>query len=92
MTIRKVPRKHIDIRFKVEVHEMARQGAAYHRIKWQSYIQWLVEEALKAEAKYYGWATLTPRYKVQGPTKIQEKEIQRLMAIARRKMARCEQP
>lgn len=63
---------------------MVRLGAAYHGIKYQLYLQWLIEEGIKSEAKYYGWSVLSTPYKIQGPTEVQRIKILRLMQTAKR--------
>jgi hypothetical protein len=84
------PRVHINIRLKPHVLETLRLGAVYHGIKYQTYLQWLLEEGLKSEAQYYGWSTPFPRYTTQGPTKTQQEEIQHLVRMAKRKANRTE--
>jgi len=82
---KKVSKVPITVRIEPHVLELLQQGAAYHEIKYQTYLQWLVEEGLKSEARYYGWSTPFGRFKVQGPTRTQEREIQRLVRLAKRK-------
>ena len=83
---KEVPRAFTTIRMKVHIMEMLKQGAAYHGIKYQTYLQWLLEDTLKAEARYYGWVMPSPVYKVQKePTEARKREISRLMRIAKRR-------
>jgi hypothetical protein len=64
---------------------MLKQGAAYHGIPYQTYLHWLLEEGLRSEANYYGWAVVPKPYTTEGPTRIQQQEINRLVRIAARK-------
>lgn len=66
---------------------MLRQGAAYHGIGYQTYLQWLVEEGLRIEASYYGWVLPKPIRVSKGPTGTQKREIERLMRVATRRKA-----
>jgi hypothetical protein len=85
VTKRTVPRVLIHIRFKPHVLEMLHQGAEYHKIKYQTYLQWLVEEGIKREAQYYGWATLSSQYKKVGLSEAQRREVRSFMQITKRK-------
>lgn len=71
---------------KPHVLETLQLGAVYHGIKYQTYLQWLVEEGLRGEARYYGWATLTKRYITHGLNELQKQKIQRVMRDAKRKV------
>jgi len=82
---KKVPKVAISVRIEPHVLATLRQGAAYHDIPYQTYLQWLVKEGLKSEAHYYGWSTPLEQYKAKGPTRTQEREIQRLVRMAKRK-------
>jgi len=77
-------RVHVKIRLKPDVLKALRQGAAYHEIGYQTYLQWILEEGLKSEARYYGWSTPLTQLTVRGPTKTQEREIRHLMQVAKR--------
>lgn len=67
---------------------MLHQGAEYHKIKYQTYLQWLVEEGIKREVQYYGWATLSSQYKKVGLNEEQRREVRSLMQITKRKVKR----
>jgi len=72
--------------FKPHVLEMVHQGAAFHKIKYQTYLQWLVEEGIKREAQYYGWAVLSEKYKKVGLTELQKRDIHLLMRSSKYKV------
>ena len=83
---KRAPKERIAFRVRPEVLEMLRRGAAYHGIGYQTYMQWLIEEGLKAEVRYYGWGVLPQRHILGGPTKAEQREIQRLMRLSERRM------
>lgn len=72
--------------FRIQPHilEMVKMGAKYHGIGYHKYLNWLIEEGVKDEAKYYGWYTLATRLKTTGLTEAQRLEVHRLMNIAGR--------
>jgi len=81
------PKVHTTIRLRPEIIEMCRQFAEYHKVGYQTYLQWLVEDALKQESKYYGWKTTAKKYVVRREiSAAQQRDIQRLMRIAERKV------
>jgi hypothetical protein len=63
---------------------MLKKAAAYHKVGYYTYLHWLVENGLKAEARYYGWAMPGKRYVVrQGALTDRQAEIlRRLMRIS----------
>lgn len=81
---RKAPSVLITTRIRPEILEMVKQGAAYHGIGYQTYLQWLVENEVKQEARYYGWVTIPPTYTAK-TSKVQLREVDRLMRIAKRR-------
>lgn len=76
---RKGPRPQVCFKIKPEVLDMLRQGAEYHQVPYQTYLNWLIEEGVKQEAAYYGWQVQKPIYTVKGATKTQKKEVERLL-------------
>jgi hypothetical protein len=66
---------------------MLKKAAAYHQVGYFTYLQWLLENGLKAEAKYYGWAMPGKKFVVRAgvPTERQQQTLQQLMRIARSK-------
>jgi hypothetical protein len=81
------PKIHTTIRLRPEIIEMCRLAAEYHKVGYQTYLQWLVEDALKNEAKYYGWKTPAKKYVVRRQlSPDQQRDIRRIMRIAERKV------
>jgi hypothetical protein len=79
----------VSMRFKDSVLSMLRQGAEYHQIGYQVYIQWLVEEALKTEMSYYGWKPVKEVYTEpasKAPSATELKEITRLTRLANKRV------
>lgn len=72
------------MKIKADVLELARQGAAYHKIPYQTYLQWLIEVGLTNEATYYGWRK-PPGPIHRNPTQAQRIAIKRLLRNASRK-------
>jgi hypothetical protein len=81
----RAPKQIVTFRINPELLEMLKQGAAYHDIPYQTYMHWLLEEGLRNEANYYGWASVPKPYTMHGPTKTQSAEIDRLVRVAARK-------
>ena len=69
----------------LEVLDMLRRGATFHGIGYQTYLRWLVEQGLRAEARYYGWAITKPTYVTKGLTEVQQREVDRLMRVSTRR-------
>lgn len=67
---------------------MLKMAAAYHKVGYQTYLQWLVDDGLRKEAGYYGWAQPTKRYVVRKNriTEAQRNTIYRAMRLAARKV------
>lgn len=72
---------------KVHVLEMLKLGAEYHEVGWNTYLQWLVEQGLKNEIRYYGWEALRQRTLDVGriPTRLESKDMQKLIRLANRR-------
>lgn len=94
---KRAPRVELKVKVKPEVLEALRLGAAYHGIGHHVYTQWILEEGLKLEAKYYGWKKLSTTY-IQGkpgrpPNKEQErKHINHLMRLVDRRIRKEPEP
>lgn len=81
------PKVHTTIRLRPEIIEMCRLAAEYHKVGYQTYLQWLVEDALRDEAKYYGWKAPSKKYVVRRSlSSDQQRDIRRMMRIAERKV------
>jgi hypothetical protein len=82
----RVPREQITIKMKSWVVEMLRLGAEYHGVRYQVYMQWLVEQILKEEIHYYGWEPIKAR--ILGPDYTPSKEERRDIVRLQRKAER----
>jgi len=77
---------------------MLKRGAAYHQVGYQTYLQWLVEQGLKSEARYYGWVVTPKRYREQDleararREKLTRQKIRRLIDRAEKKAKARETP
>jgi hypothetical protein len=77
----------IAIRLHEEILEMLRKAAAYNKVGYQTYTQWLIESALKNEARYYGWTMPAKKFVVRGgaPTERQRQTLRKLMRMSERR-------
>jgi len=72
---------------------MIKAGAAYHQVGYQTYLQWMVEQQLKIEQRYYGWQPIAKgKYVTKTVNPVREKaarkQIYQVMRVAKRKLAR----
>jgi hypothetical protein len=71
--------------------EALRTASAYHGVGYQTYLQWVVEHGLKAEAGYFGWSLPTKKYVVKHRlSPAQRKVLRRLMIQSGRKVRKSE--
>jgi hypothetical protein len=80
------PKFRTNIKIRPEIIEALRMGAAYHGVGYQTYLQWLVEYALKEEAGYYGWKLPVKKYVVKHRLPDSQRQLlRRLMLHSERK-------
>jgi hypothetical protein len=88
------PKIKVSFKFRPELVEMLRLGAAYHDVPYQTYTQWLLEHAVKSEALYYGWRPLETRVVLKPESTVAEdkihKQAQQIMRASRNTLRKKE--
>lgn len=66
---------------------MLKLGGEYHEVGWQTYLQWLVEQGLKTEIRYYGWEAIRAKVLDVGrvPVRLESKDMQKLIRLTERR-------
>jgi hypothetical protein len=73
------------IRAPLHVAEVLRAAATHHKVKLGTYLQWLLERAVKDEIQYYGWPDLVAKTVYKPNPRIDTKDMQKLFRLANRK-------
>jgi len=69
----------------MHIAEVLRAAAAHHKVRLGTYLQWLLERAVKDEIQYYGWPDLQAKPIAKPNPRIDTKDMQKLFRLANRR-------